>query len=94
MPSNRQLGARRRRVYNEQERKILDGFKDRYLAQKTPGDKKFFAENDIYPGIFNHWEDNGMVFSVNEKKKREEVCRKRNLEYNLTSLIGFTLLDA
>jgi hypothetical protein len=75
MASSGNLGANQHRVYNDQERNILNAFKEQYLDAPSPEARKELARWSIFPDIFNYWKGLGMVFSPAQEKKREDVCR-------------------
>jgi hypothetical protein len=86
MASNGQLNANRHRVYNARELEKIDSYKERYLKIPTPIERKDFAQDVIFPEVFNYWIELGMVFSAAEETKKKKVCGKFNSESSLTSL--------
>jgi hypothetical protein len=63
----------RRRVYNEQERKVIDPFKDAYMKTETPAERKAIAQIDIFPALFTYWSSIGEDLNTEETKKRIDV---------------------
>jgi hypothetical protein len=63
----------RRRVYNEQERKAIDPFKDAYMKTETPAERKAIAQIDIFPALFTYWSSIGDDLNTEETKKRIDV---------------------
>lgn len=61
------------RVYNTQERQVIDAFKDSYMQASTPAVRTWIAKNQIWPAIFKYWTDNGDVIDDSELQKRTVV---------------------
>jgi hypothetical protein len=60
-------------VYNKDERDILDSFKDRYLAHTSSSSKKTFAQNTMFPELFDYWETQGFNYSVKQALEKANV---------------------
>lgn len=69
------LGANQHRVFNEQERAVLDAFKNQYLDAASPEARKDLAVEYIFPEIFNYWKSLGMVFTTAQENQKKTVCR-------------------
>jgi hypothetical protein len=65
----------RRRVYNEPERKVIDQYKERYMATTTPSQRKNIAKGEMFPHLFNYWSSLGLVFSQEEENRRSDVSK-------------------
>jgi hypothetical protein len=66
------------RMYNAEERAVIDPFKSEYLNATTPAERKSIAQLQIFLKLFNHWHDNGEKFSEDEMKKRSGVSETFN----------------
>jgi hypothetical protein len=78
MASTGNLGSNQHRVFNDQERTILEAFKDQYFDAPTPEARKELAKWVIFPEIFNYWKGLGMVFTTAQEDKKKAVCRILN----------------
>ena len=63
----------RRRVYNEEERKVMDPFKEAYMKTVTPAERKSIAQIDIFPALFTYWSSIGEDLSSEATDKKTEV---------------------
>ena len=61
------------RVYTDQERAVIEPFKEDYYNAKTPKERKILAQLYILPDLFNYWDSLGLDISEEEKKIRSEV---------------------
>lgn len=75
-PSHQPPG-RLTRVYNPQEREVIDQFKDQYMDAKSPNARKTIATVYILPAIFSHWASLGKVFNENDLKLKTTVRFKK-----------------
>ena len=50
----------RHQRYTDEERAILNGYKDKYISETTPEGRKQLARSTILPAIFNYWSQQGM----------------------------------
>ncbi|KAF8801933.1 hypothetical protein BYT27DRAFT_7113986 [Phlegmacium glaucopus] len=58
------------RIYNAQERAVIDVFKAQYLEATSPAERKMIAQVHILPALFNHWISVGQVVGDKEMKLR------------------------
>ena len=65
----------RHRVYNENERKVIDPFKSQYLTTTTPAQRKSLAQAHIFPALFTYWSSVGIDLNPDEMNKRTEVSK-------------------
>jgi hypothetical protein len=79
VPPNR----RHRRVYNKEERKVMNPFKADYLKTTTPAQRKAMAKGDIFPALFTYWSSCGVNLTTDEMDTREEVSRLLKTNFNL-----------
>lgn len=66
----------RRRVYNEEERKLIDPFKSDYMTTTTPAQRKAIAQAHIFPALFTYWSSIGVDLNPEEMNRRSEVSLK------------------
>ena len=66
-------GGRATRVYNAEERAVIDVFKTQYMAATTPTARKTIAQVHILPAIFNFWAGWGQTFNDTEMEMRIQV---------------------
>lgn len=64
----------RKRVYTEEERKVIDPFKTSYMETTTPAERKSIAQVDIFPALFTYWSSIGVDLNADETNRRTEVC--------------------
>ena len=64
----------RRRVYNEEERKVINPFKEAYMKTENPAQRKEIAQIDIFPALFTYWSSVGEDLSPDATNKKTEVC--------------------
>lgn len=62
------------RVYNAQERAVIDPFKTQYMATTSAAARKTIAQVHILPALFNHWDRIGEAVSGNDMRMRTMVC--------------------
>jgi hypothetical protein len=60
-------------VYDKEERAILNGFKERYTAMKSPSQKKLFAQNIMFPKLFDWWESKGIEYDFDQALEKSKV---------------------
>ena len=65
--------GRLRRIYDDQERAVIDPFKPDYLKATTPTGRKTIAQVHIFPALFNHWASRGVELNTKEMQTRTEV---------------------
>jgi len=63
----------RPRVYNPQEREVIDKFKARYMMTTSPAERKNLAQGEIFPAVFDHWSKTGVDLTPEETNIRSEV---------------------
>jgi hypothetical protein len=73
IPSGHPSG-RLTRVYNDQEREVIDAFKTQYLDATSPAARKTIAMVHIFPALFNYWSSIGEFIDDSEKVLRSTVC--------------------
>lgn len=61
------------RVYDEDERLIIDPFKKDYLNATSPGARKRVTEAFILPKLFEHWAKIGKPVPQDETEARTKV---------------------
>lgn len=66
--------GRRTRVYNQEERTVIDQYKTQYMEATSPAARKDIAQMQIFPSLFNHWARIGEVIDPDEHKLRSNVC--------------------
>ena len=74
MASTGPLGPNHR-VFNDQERAVLEEFRDKYMEALSPDARKDLAVDSIFPNIFNYWKGLGMVFTLAQEEAKKAVCR-------------------
>jgi hypothetical protein len=87
--SNNAYG-RTTRVYNKEERAVIDQYKTQYLEATSPLQRKDIAQMQIFPSLFNYWTSIGEVVNSDEQKLRSDVCFfffKTGFKINLTVTI-------
>lgn len=65
-----------RRVYDDKEREIIDGFRERYMACTTPGERRDLATKKLFPELFNYWSSLGVNLNQEEENRRSDVSKK------------------
>jgi hypothetical protein len=75
--------AKRRRIYNEKERAVMNPFKADFMKTTTPQERKQMAADLILPALFTYWSSCRMVFTPDEIDRRTEVSifLKTSLHY-------------
>jgi hypothetical protein len=63
----------RRRAYNQDERRVIDEFKEEYMKTTTPAERKTISQVKIFPAIFEYWSKIGVDLTPDEMDKRSEV---------------------
>lgn len=66
----------RRRVYNDEERKVIDPYKAEYLLTTTPAQRKTIAQALIFPALFTYWSSIGVDLNPDERNRRSDVRNK------------------
>ena len=61
------------RVFNKQERELINPFKELYMKTTTPSERKVIAQAHIFPKLFNYWSSIGVDITPEENNKRSEV---------------------
>ena len=64
-----------RRVYDKQERAVINLFKNEYMEATSPSARKLVCQLNIFPALFNYWETIGVVLDDDEKVSRGKVGR-------------------
>jgi hypothetical protein len=77
------------RVYNQEERNVINQFKSPYMEATSPAARKDIAQMEIFPSLFNYWASIGEVIGTDEHKLRSEVCSKYHLECILNLILTF-----
>jgi hypothetical protein len=72
--THNQPSGRLTRVYNAQERNVIDPFKSQYMDATSPAARKTIAKVHIFPAIFNYWSNMGQVMDDREMVLRATVC--------------------
>ena len=62
------------RVYNKQERAVIDKFKDKYLEATTSSMRKTIAQLEIFPALFNYWKGIGKIYDNKKTRMKSNVC--------------------
>ncbi|KAF8814631.1 hypothetical protein BYT27DRAFT_7249670 [Phlegmacium glaucopus] len=62
------------RIYNAQERAVIDVFKAQYLEATSPAGRKTIAQVHIFLALFNHWIGVGQVVDDKEMKLWTVAC--------------------
>lgn len=63
------------RVYNAEERAVIDAFKPQYMEASSAASRKQIAHMHIFPALFNHWASIGQVIDTEEEVQlRSDVC--------------------
>ena len=66
----------RRWVYSDEERRLIDPFKEEYMKTTTPSEQKTIAQVKIFPALFTYWLSIGVDLNPGEMDRRSEVsCR-------------------
>ena len=65
----------RKKVYEDDERDVINPFKDDYMKATTPAERKSIAQNLIFPALFSHWSEIGVDLNPEEENRRSEVSR-------------------
>jgi len=65
----------RRRVYDDEERKVMDPFKAEYMNTSSPAERKTIAQTLLFPALFTYWSRIGVDLHAEEMNKRSEVNR-------------------
>jgi hypothetical protein len=64
----------RHQHYTDEERAVLNGYKDQYIKETTPDGRKQLARSTIFPAIFNYWSSRGILITTNaEIGRRSKV---------------------
>ena len=59
-------------VYDKEERVILNSFKERYMSM-SPSQKKIFAQNIMFPKLFDWWESKGIQYDFDQALEKSKV---------------------
>lgn len=62
-----------RHIYNEEERNIIDPFKEDYMKTTSPSERKAIAQAHIFPALFTYWSSIGVDLNPVEMKSRSNV---------------------
>lgn len=63
----------RHRVYSVEELKIINKFKDKYMAATSSTERKNCAQLEMFPKLFNYWKDNGKIYDQDQTKIKSNV---------------------
>lgn len=63
----------RHRVYSLEELKIINKFKDKYMAATSSTERKNCAQLEMFPKLFNYWKDNGKIYDQDQTKIKSNV---------------------
>ena len=62
-------------VYSDEERRLIDPFKEEYM-KTTTSEWKTIAQVKIFPALFTYWSSIGVDLNPGEMDRRSEVsCR-------------------
>jgi len=67
-------GGTAHRVYSAEERKVIDKFKDKYMAASSASHRKNIAQLEMFPALFNYWKAEGKVYDRQETRAKSIVC--------------------
>src|ERR1700679_1153201 len=62
-----------KRVYNAQERAVINPFKEDFLNAATPAARKAIAQVHMFPALFNYWDSIGITINDDEMEARSNV---------------------
>ena len=62
------------RVYNKQERAVINKFKDKYLEATTSSLRKTITQLEIFPALFNYWKGICKVYDNKKTRMKSNVC--------------------
>jgi hypothetical protein len=62
------------RKYSKDDHVIIDAYKDRYMAAKTAYERTKLAQLDMFPALFNHWKENGIIYDKRDLLIKGNVC--------------------
>ena len=65
----------RRRIYNEQERLVINPFKEGYMSAGTPAQRKNIAK-ELFSKLFSYWSSIGLDLETDESNRRQGVRTK------------------
>lgn len=60
-------------VFTENEQKIIDKFKDQYMAATSAFQRRTVAQVEILPKLFNHWKSRGKIYDKEGTKLKTNV---------------------
>lgn len=66
-------GATPHRVYSEEEHKVIDKYREKYMAATSPTERKTIAELEMFPELFNYWRESGLIFNKKETLVKTKV---------------------
>ena len=84
----------RKRVYNAQERAVINPFKDDFLNAATLAARKAIAQVHIFPALFNYWDSIGITLNDVEMEARSKVSHPYTLVYISRSLNFNVITDS
>lgn len=62
-----------KRVYNKEERDLINSYKDKYMAATTSTERRIISQTDILPQLFNYWKDMGKRYNKRDLKTKTNV---------------------
>ena len=65
----------RHQRYNDEERAILNVYKEQYIKETTADGRKQLARSTTFPAIFNYWSRQGISITTNA-----EIARRSKVE--------------
>jgi hypothetical protein len=71
--------GKRPRVYDIEERKVIDVYKADYMKTTSPGERRSMAQGLIFPKLFTYWSENGITLTQEEIDIRTDVSGFLNL---------------
>lgn len=76
-------------VYSKSERKVIDKYKEAYLAATSSAERRAIAQLQMFPDLFNFWKSKGKIYDKKDTRTKSNVRSLSNpfffLRINLRS---------
>jgi len=84
-------------VYSKGERKVIDKYKDAYMAATSSAERRAIAQLQMFPDLFNYWMAKGKIYDKKETRTKSNVHSLSNplSKYflELIGLLGISSVD-
>jgi hypothetical protein len=60
-------------VYSDEEQKVINKHKDKYLSATSPSQRKSIAQLEMFPDLFNYWKAKGIIYDKMDTRIKSNV---------------------